>query len=229
MLAHAEPQTPREWDRAIAQEAQLLTPRSRHAFVLCGAPKPEMRGNISARFFERSVEELRQRYRYVILDIGADLLAADVEPHRTALALAQQVLLVASADFVGLWRARTTLSVMQMHLQLNPERVALIINRHDRRHGHSRTEIEWALNLPVGALVPYDQGGLQRALRDQRPLVLDGRSRAARALLDLAERVHGGSIELPADASRSGGTSWLGRLSRGPWRRPGVAKTSDGV
>lgn len=229
MLAHAEPETPREWNRAIAQEIQPLSPRSRHGFVLCGVPKPEMRSSVSARFFERAVAELRQRYRYVILDLGADLMAAEAGVHHMALALAQQVLLVASADLVGLWRARVTFGVLQEHLQLNPERVALIVNRHDRHHGHSRTEIEWALNLPVAAMVPYDYAGLQRALSNQRPLVLDSRSRAGHALLNLAERVHGGSIEMPAEPDGPAHTGWLGRLSRAPWRRPSVAKTPEGA
>lgn len=229
MLAHAEPETPGEWDRAISQEIQPLGSRSRQAFVLCGVPKPEMRTSISARFLERVVAELCQRYRYVILDIGADLLTVEAELHRTALTLAQQVLLVTSADLVGLWRARTALGVIQNRLQLNSERVSIIVNRHDRRHSHSRTEIEWALSVPVAALVPYDHAALQRALRDQRPLVLDNRSRSARALLDLAERVHGGSLELPAEPAKSGSRRWLGRVSRAAWRRPGVAKTPEGA
>jgi len=229
MLAHAEPESPREWDRAISQEVQPLAPRSRHGFALCGVPKPEMRGSISVRFFERSVAELRQRYRYIILDTGADFLTVETELHRTALALAQQVLLVTSADLVGLWRARTALSALQTHLRLNPERFALIVNHHDRRHGHSRTEIEWALNLPVAALVPNDHGGLQRALRDQRPLVLDNRSRAARALLDLAGRVYGGSIELPVEQTGRGRKLWPAGLSRAPWRKPSAAETPEGV
>ncbi|MBV9278921.1 MAG: P-loop NTPase [Chloroflexi bacterium] len=229
MLAHAEPETSREWDRAIAQEVQPLGPGSRHGVALCGVPKPEMRGGITAPFFERLLAELRGRYRYLILDVGWDLLGPGAEIHRLALASAQRVLLVASADLVGLWRARMALGLLHAHHAIDPERVALVVNRHDRRHGHGRREIEWALHHPVAALVPFDHAGLQRALDTQRPLVLDNRSRAGRALLDLAERIHGGSIELPPEPSGPDRRARLGRMPWVPWRRASVAKTPEGA
>lgn len=198
MLAHAEPETSRDWDRAIAQEVQPLHPRSPHGVVLCGVPKPEMRSLVSIRFFERLVAELRRRYRYVILDTGADLLGAEMALHRAVLVQAQQILLVASPDLVGLWHTRAALGILQNQFALGTERIALLINRHDRRYHHSRVEIEWALGLPTAAIVPYDHRSLQRAMAAQRPLILEGRSQAGRALVNLAELIHGGNIILPA-------------------------------
>jgi MinD-like ATPase involved in chromosome partitioning or flagellar assembly len=230
MLVHAEPETPRDWDRAIAQEAQPLHPRSPYGVVLCGVPKPEMRSLIPIRFFERLVAELRRRYRYVILDTGADFLGADVALHRTALALAQQILLVGSADLVGLWHTRTALGLLQNQLALGPERIALLINRYDRRYHHGRAEIEWALGLPAAAIIPYDHGSVQRALAAQHPLILEGRSRARRALVDLAERVHGGSILLPPEIKeeKRGGRLHLPR-SHGRVRAQRARSRDQGV
>jgi len=221
MLAHAEPETPRDWDRAIAQEVQPLHPRSPQGVVLCGVPKPEMRSLVSIRFFERLVAELRRRYRYVILDTGADFLGAEVALHRAALAQAQQILLVASPDLIGLWHTRTALGILQNQFALGTERIALLINRHDRRYHHSRVEIEWALGLPTAAIVPYDHVSLQRALAAQRPLILEGRSQAGRALVDLAELIHGGSIVLPpgAKAERRGRRKHVPKPHSGPWAR----------
>lgn len=209
MIAHAEPETQRDWDRVLAQETQPLTPRSPHGVVLCGVPKPEMRVGLPASFLERLTAELCRRYRHVILDVGADLLGSESALHRAALRLSRQVLLVASADLVGLWHARTVLGLFRGSLQVDLDRVALIINRHDRRYHHGRREIEWALGVPTAAVIPYDYGAAQRALAAQQPLVLEGRSRAGRALLDLAERVHGGSIVLPPEPVRNGGVWWL--------------------
>lgn len=228
MLAHAEPGTSRDWERAIGQETQPLGPRSPHGAVLCGVPKPEMRAGLSPRFFERLVAKLRQRYRYVVLDIGAELLGAEAAVHRAALGLSQQVLLVASADLVGLWHARTALGVLKNQLQIAAERTALIVNCHDRRYHHDRAEIEWALGVPTAAVIPHDHRAVQRALMAQRPLVLDRRSRAARALLDLAERVHGGSIALPPEPGTNGRARWRNWVPavRIPWPRPGGAARS---
>jgi MinD-like ATPase involved in chromosome partitioning or flagellar assembly len=208
MVAHAEPDAAWEWDRAIQSEVQPLDrTRSPYVDLLCGLPKPEMRGRITRRFVERLVQSLQRRYRYVILDTGGELLGAEGAVHRAAIALAQQVLLVCSSDLVGLWRARTTLGLLQTYLQINPQRVALVVNRHDPRFHHGRTEIEWALKVSTACIVPYDHLGVERALAAQKPALL-GRSTAGKALLDLAERIHGGEVILAPEPERADKRRW---------------------
>jgi Flp pilus assembly CpaE family ATPase len=220
MVAHAEPDAPWEWDRAIESEVQPLDrSRSPYADVLCGVPKPDMRGRLTRRFIERLIDALQRRYRYVVVDVGSELLGPEGAVHRAALALSQQVLLVCSADLVGLWRARTTLELLQTHLQVGTERVALVINRHDARFHHPRRDIEWALGAATACVVPYDHAALQRALTSQRPLVL-GRGPATRALLDLAERVHGGKLVLPPEPGTQR-RRWP-RLPSLRWRKGGA-------
>ena len=209
MLAHAEPATPNEWERAIRQETQSFSQRVPHAVALCGIPKSEMRTGVSARFMRELIPALQQRFRYVVLDLGAELLATDAATARAALGQAPQLLLVASADMLGLWRARAALTVIKEHLGVDQERIALVINRHDRKHHYGRNEIEWALGTPAAAVIPWDYKGMQKGLAEQRPVVLVGRSRAAHALLDLAERIHGGSILLPPEPTAR--PNWLKR------------------
>ena len=110
------------------------------------------------------------------------------------------VLLVGSADTVGLWNARTGLALLQGSLGIDPDRVAVIVNRHSRRLHHSQSEIEWALGLATAAMIPNDHVAVQSAVSAQRPLILGGRGSAARSLLDLAERIHGGTVSLPPDS-----------------------------
>lgn len=232
MLAHARPETPLEWDQAIGQETQPLGPTSPHGAVLCGVPKPEMRSLVSAIFFQRLIGELRQRYRYVIVDVGADLLGADTETHRAALGLSEQILLAATPDLVGLWHARTALGTLRNQLRLDPDRVALILNQYDRRYHHGRTQIEWALDMPVAAVVPYDHGAAQRSLIAQVPLVVHSRGgRASRALLELAGRVHGGTITLPPEPSKNGRRPWRHwpATLRPPWAGPARRRVEKGA
>lgn len=225
MLGHAAPSTPGEWERAIAQETQPLALSSPHAVAVCGVPKPEMRTAVSAGFLEQLVAELQRRYRYVVLDIGADLLGPDAAVHRAAVRRCQQVLFVVATDVVGLRQARTGLDVLKAHAPIDPQRVAVLLNRHDRRHHYGRGEIEFSLEVPAAAVVPYDHGAAQRALGEQRPLVVDERSRAGGALLELADRVHGGRIRFPAAATTAHSTSWQRwlppRRPRPPWTRRG--------
>ena len=202
-LLHADPRTPQEWERAIASEVQPLHPRSRRGAVLCGVPKPESRGNVGAAAFERLVGALAARYRHLVLDVGAELLGEVGAVHRAALELATRVLLVASPDLAGLWQAKAALRLWREHLRLDDGRLALVLAGHDPRHHHSRAEIEWPLGLPAAALLPHDYGALQRAIAEQRPLVLDGRCRTALALLDLAGRLRGGEIVLPPEPTEA--------------------------
>ncbi|MCW5882058.1 MAG: hypothetical protein KIS91_14100 [Anaerolineae bacterium] len=209
MLAHAEPLTTREWDHAIDQETQPLSPRSPHGVVLCGVPKAEMRAKLAPQFFERLLAELRRRYQYVIVDVGADFLGADVGLHRLAISLADEILMVITTDLVGLWHGRAALRHLDDHLDINPARAALVLNQYDRRHHHSRTEIEWVLGAPTAAVIPYDRGAVQQAVRLQQPLVLQRGSPAGRAILDLAERVHKGQIKLPPEPKGQRRVPWL--------------------
>ena len=224
LLAHAEPAGPREWERALEQETQPLAARSPQGRVLCGVPKAELRAGITPRFFERLLGELRRRHRYVVLDLGAEALGGEAVATRAGLDLADRVLCVVAADLVGLWRGRTALG----RLAAGPDRRALVINRHDRRRHHARSEIEWALGVPAAAVIPHDDAGAQRALLAQRPIVLDPRSRAGRACLDLAERLHGGQVLLPPETPSGGRLPRLRRAIADRWPRrrrsaPGAA------
>lgn len=226
MIAHAEPEANWEWDRVIQGEVQPLDPRSPRAAVLCGIPKPDMRTRLSRPFLERLLAGLRRRYDFVILDVGAELLGAEGSLHRAALALSQQVLMVCSTDVVGLWRARVALELLDTHVQISPSRVALVLNKYDPRHHHTRGEIEYALGRPAAAMVPFDHRGVERALAARRPIIVETRSRAARALLEFAERVHGGKVVLPPEPEREGGRAWFGWVPRRtprPQATPGTA------
>lgn len=220
MLAHADPQTPRDWERALAQELQPLGARSPHGVALCGIPKPEMRAGISADFIARLFHQLRARARFVILDVGAELLGSEMILHRRALGACDQVLFIAAADLVGLWHARVGLGVLARSLGIGSERVALVINRHDPRYHHPPREIAWALGQPLAALIPNDSAAAQTALLRQQPLVYDRRGRASRSLLDLARRVHGGTIVLPPEPAPAPRVGLLRRIASTRFRRP---------
>jgi Flp pilus assembly CpaE family ATPase len=168
-----------------------------------------MRTTVAPALLERLIDELARRYRWVILDVGPELLGADVAAanHRAALARAQHVLLVTGADLVGLWQARGAIDQLERVLGLERRQLNLVLNRHDRRFHHSRQEVEWHLGVPVVAVVPFDHVAMQRAMSEQRPVIVDRASRASRALWVLAESLNDGKLRLPSEAM-------------GPGRRP---------
>jgi Flp pilus assembly CpaE family ATPase len=185
---------------------------------LCGLPKREMRTSIAPAFLERLVAELARQYRYVVVDVGPDWLGTDVAAanHRAILASAPQVLLVAASDLVGLWHARTALDQLERHLGIDRQHVQLVLNRHDPRFHHGRAEVAWHLGAPVAAVIPFDHAAAQRAISQQRPLVVDANSRASRAVLSLAESVHTARLRLPVEPGvQAGADSWWRRLVPG--------------
>jgi Flp pilus assembly CpaE family ATPase len=227
-LAHAVRDDPRVWSAALADELQPLHSCSPHASLLCGPPKREMRTSVGPAFVEQLIDEVAQRYRWVILDVGGELLGMDIAAatHRAALCRAEHVLLVTAPDLLGLWHARTALDQFERLLGLERRRVNLVLNRYDLRFHHSRQEIEWHLGAPVVGVIPFDHTGQQRAMSEQRPLVVDGSSRAGRALLHLAERLNDAKLRLPAPADV--GVSprpWWRRLLRRPPASPPTRAT----
>lgn len=201
-LAYGQPETPEEWEEQLAHALQPLAPRSPQGWLLCGLATQAMRARVSVDFFNRTVAHLQSRFRYVILDLGADLLGSDHQLHRRALQLAAQVLLVTTPDLTDLRRAQVTLGDLDAMLGIEPGHVAVIVNRYDRRRHPGRRELEWGLGHSVAALVPYDYAGIERAKGARRSVVLERRSRARRALLELAGRIHGGRLALPAEPTR---------------------------
>jgi MinD-like ATPase involved in chromosome partitioning or flagellar assembly len=201
MVVHGRPESSRDWAHALDAEMQPLARRSPQAVVLCGVPKPEMTGRVTLPLFERLLDELQQRYRYVVVDIGAALSPSDLV-HRAAVRQAADVLVVGTGDLPGLWHLRRALALLRDDLQVDESRLAVVLNRYERRFDHRRAEIEWALGLPLAAIVPYDHVGMRRAMVLQQPLVGVSRGPAARALVDLSERVYGGAIRLPPDPTR---------------------------
>ena len=134
--------------------------------------------------------------------------------HRAALASAHQLLLVTGSDLVSLWHTRTALDQVERHLGVDRQTLNLVLNRHDARYHHPRAEVEWHLGTRVAAVIPFDHASAQRAIGEQRPLIADPASRAARSLLKLAEQVNAAQLSLPVTAKRETGASWWRRVLR---------------
>lgn len=236
------------WGRAVEQEAQPIGERSPFGRALCG-PKRAGGGGawgelwlaraLSPAFVEGLLAALRLRYRYVVADLGdlsvLDYLSRGESPghertlHADAgaagaalatLGAADRLLLVTGGDLVSAGRARDTLLRLRELPGWRPERVGLVLNRYDPAYHFERWQLEEALGLGTAAVVPFDHTGTQRALLGRRAVVLDGHSQAGRALLALADRLHGGRVRLPPD-DRDGSAG-----SGGAGVPPGVARTA---
>jgi Flp pilus assembly CpaE family ATPase len=201
-LAHSVRDDPRAWRSALHDELQPLGPAGSQTLVLCGPPKREMRSSLAPGFVEQLIGELSRRYRWVVLDVGPELLGIDAPAsvHRAALAAAQRVLLVSGSDLVGLWHARVALDMLERQVGVDRGSINLILSRHDARFHHTPAEVEWHLGVPVVGVVPFDQSAAQRAVLHQRVLVSDPGGRASRALIAVAEHLNEGKLRMPVES-----------------------------
>jgi hypothetical protein len=94
---------------------------------------------------------------------------------------------------------------------LDPSRIALAINRHDSRTMDSPAAIARALALPLAVCVTADSRRVNLALRDDRPVVLDGGGAISRQLVGLADQL--AAREWPP-AQPVSTESWAARLRR---------------
>jgi MinD-like ATPase involved in chromosome partitioning or flagellar assembly len=216
LATHSPPRTPSEWDRELERNTQPLAPRySMHGALLCGVPKPEMRGQVLPDFFRQLVDRCRERYSTVVIDVGDDLLGADTELHRRALQLADHLVLVVSPDFEGLREGRKTKRTLVEQLGISQDRLHVIVNKYDARRHRNRYDIQEAMGQTIAAFVPRDYEAVERAKAARRPIALESKSGLVQALLAVTQRAHGGRIELPParneDSPRCG---WLLRGRR---------------
>lgn len=201
MLAQRGPSTGDDWAAALSREVQFLDDgAARGAHLLCGFQRGTMRGGVGLPFLREALEQLRARYRFVILDVGADLLGDEL--HRGAAQLADAVLLVGTPSLSGEgrwldgWKTLTGVGV-----GVPPGRIHLVLNGWDRRVHDGWAEIEATQHAttgrPLAAVIPWSHREVARAEREQRPLGAR-RGPAARATARLAEQIAGRSIS-PAE------------------------------
>jgi MinD-like ATPase involved in chromosome partitioning or flagellar assembly len=203
-LVSADLDSHEAWQRELDRTLQPLGTYAKQAQVLCGLQRRRQRVHVSTALVERLVAELRTRFAFVVLDVGADS-PADSQVTAAALRAADQLLVVATPDPVGLRRAAD--SVQEAARLLDLGRAALVLNRYDGRVHTDLRRVDAEIGLPIVSLVPEDTRTVQRALLAGQPAVCEPASRIRRPLLDLMDRVAAGSV------------AWPGHL-KDPWAAP---------
>lgn len=208
----------------LATVARSVAPCFR---VLTGLPRPDRWTEVREPAFERLLEVARQSAALTVLDLGFDLdrPAAPVGGVRnqmtlTGLAHADEVLVVGSADPVGL--ARLARGLVDLRGVVPGARARVVVNRVRASLGWGekdvRAMVEGFLG-PVGVhFLPDDRTATDRALAAGRSLVEIGDSPLRRALAALAD-------DLVPDPDRGGGGARAtGRRGRVRSRRAGRAR-----
>lgn len=218
-VAHTAPTTSTEWTLALGRDLQPIRAGDcPQGLFLAGLPRPEAK--VEVAFLVSLVDALRTRFEYVVCDTGVQWLDGD-RAGRVAIQQADQVLLVATPDAGGIKRAHQALD--RVRTFVGPVTLGAIVNQHRAHKDYDRAQLEFSLGEQLSAVLPFDPSACWRAVEEQRPVVFDQRSSLGRALLQFAERAHGGQLQLPRPAVGQRRPAWRDALLPQSWRRQAPA------
>lgn len=207
-VAHVAPASPEEWTSALSRDLQPICPDNTcQTLFLAGLPRAD--SELRDGFLDGLIDALRARFDYVVCDTGLRWLEGD-RIARVPVQLANTVLLVTSPETAGVPRARQVLDALRRYV--GEVRTGIVVNQHRARQDFSRWEYEFAFGEPLSSVLPFDPEACWRAVEQRRPVVLaDRHSPLTKSLVELAQRLYGGQIELPRPSSAE---------RRSPWQRP---------
>jgi pilus assembly protein CpaE len=193
-------------DRAGIQG--YLTKHASGLPVLAAPADPEQWSGAQPGALMRVLELLADTYDFVVIDTRGAL-----DPFvRACMECSTLTLILTNGEVTSV---RNTAAALRQvaSWELEPERVKVVLNRSTPANGVSVEDLTQALSYPVFWQVPTDRR-VPASVQLGQPVMLEGRSPAARSLADLARRVAGTRRSLTATEEKG---PWWRRL--GEWRR----------
>ena len=190
-----------------------LTPFRNHLGVLIGIPKQHMggeeyfQGELGRGFMHELLNVIRGMADFVVLDLGQDTNAA---LHLQALRDANYVFVIINPDAASVRATGEVMEDLFKHVQLDPKKFRLVVNRFHPEHGIPRKDIVNALQMPEVGVVPDGGPKVTASLNRGVPLVLDSRGEIARALVSLASTLYPPVTQVWAQRGKLGGEKRAG-------------------
>lgn len=179
--------------------------------VLAGVERPEAQERLLPERISSAIATLRERFDVILIDAGETISGVTSATGAAFVRPAERVLLVTTADLLGLWNARSCLRFVTESLGVPPEAVSTVISRRSGTEQYGAHEVERALGTRVLVAIPEDRRAARRAQVEQTPIG----GRAAHALAELASRLSGADGIEPQPVSRES-SAWR------RWRRQPV-------
>jgi Flp pilus assembly CpaE family ATPase len=149
---------------------------------------------------------LRARFDYVVCDTGVGWLDGD-RIARVPMQVANTVLVTTAPETAGVPRARQALEALRRYV--GEVTTGIIVNQYRARKDFHRWDYEFAFGEPLSAVLPFDPEACWRSVEQKRPVVLaDRHSPLTKSLVELAQRLYGGHIELPRPTSAERRSLW---------------------
>lgn len=170
-----------------------LTPYRNSLRVLIGIPKQFMggddyfQGEQGRGFMHELLSVLGGLSDFVVMDLGQDTNAA---VHLQTLSEANYIFVVVNPDAASVRATGEVMETLFKHIQLDPKKFRLVVNRFHPEHGIARKDIVNALQMPEVGVVPDGGPKVTASLNRGYPLVIDSRGEIARALVSIASTLY---------------------------------------
>jgi len=185
-----------------------LNPFRNNLRVLIGIPKQFMggddyfQGEPGRAFMHELLSVLASLTDFVVMDLGQDTNAA---LHLQALSEANYVFVVVNPDAASVRATGEVMETLFKHIQLDPKKFLLVVNRFHPEHGIARKDIVNALQMPEVGVVPDGGPKVTASLNRGYPLVIDSRGEIARALVSIASTLYPPVTQVWSQRGRLGG------------------------
>lgn len=166
----------------------MLTRHPSGLRVLAAPLEPVFADEITNSAMVQLVEQLRNRFDYVIVDTASSL----DELLLSLLERADQVLFVVDMDLPSVKNAKLALETLRL-LKYPSSKIRLVLNRSNAKARLDEGQIEESLKMKIAASVPSD-GLVPASVNEGRPVVETApRSKVARGFESVAKLVVGGT------------------------------------
>ncbi|MGD0833783.1 MAG: response regulator [Candidatus Dormibacteria bacterium] len=119
--------------------------------VLLAPISPELADLVTPEHIRNLFTELRKMCDFIVVDASSHLGEITLQ----VMEIATRILVVTALTIPAIKNARLTLKVLES-LNVDPERVMLIVNRSDGYSDFNKEAIEQNLRVPVAAQIPHD-------------------------------------------------------------------------
>jgi MinD-like ATPase involved in chromosome partitioning or flagellar assembly len=161
---------PRDLDEQVTKQANALD-------VLPGIMRVEQAGSDALRgqqgelFVDALIDLARQRYDFVIMDLGS---SPNITVHLTALRRSDRVMAVTTPDRAALVDIKNAIATMETALGFSRERFWMVVNMYSEESGLGRKEIPSWIELVEMGFIPLDPTGrVMRTSNTGVPFVME--------------------------------------------------------
>jgi pilus assembly protein CpaE len=167
--------------------------------VLSAPVEPEYGEEVSGEQIARILGFLRNHYDYVLVDTSKSL----APPALAALQTADPIFLVTNMDVPSLRNLKRCLPILDRVTAGESERLRLIVNRYNPKSLVRMEDLEETLGIEVSWTLTNDYATVIQSISTGQPLVLQGRSRYAQELKEMARDIVHGSRGAAAESKGS--------------------------